>query len=257
MFDVADKAFFITGGTSGIGLATATRLRRAGGRVALVGRRADGAALAADIGATFLGADVSDEAQLRDAFDAARATLGPLHGIFNNAGIQNTGPLIEEADAAELQRLVDVNFTAAYNVLRHGAAHLADGGAVVNTSSLAATLSLPGYAQYAATKAALNALTRSAALELAPRRIRVNAVCPGSIWSEMLPPDHPEVDLVRVVCPLERVGEPEEVAALVHYLMSDDARYVTGALIPIDGGVSAGLGLPLLTALSNLPGEAS
>jgi NAD(P)-dependent dehydrogenase (short-subunit alcohol dehydrogenase family) len=250
MFNVKAKAALVTGGTSGIGLATARRLVDAGARVAIVGRRPNGAALADSLGALFFRADITQEDGLLQALDGAREALGPLEVLFNNAGRENTGATIGEADAAEFQRLIDLNLKAVYNVLRHGPARMADGGAIVNTASLAATLHVPGYAQYSATKAAVLALTRSAALELAPRRIRVNAICPGSIWSEMLTPEHPEAGLVEAICPLGRIGDPEEVAALVHYLVSDDARYVTGAAIAIDGGVGAGFGYPLLQALS-------
>lgn len=249
MFDVAGKRALVTGGTAGIGLATARRLVLAGAVVAIVGRRAEGAATAAEIGASFLRADVTDESQLVRALDAAREELGPLDILFNNAGRENTGPTIAEADADEFQRLIDLNLKAVYNVIRHGADRMADGGSIVNAASLAAFVHVPGYAQYSATKAAVLALTRTAALELAPRRIRVNAICPGSIWSEMLPPGHPEAGLVEAICPLGRVGDAEEVAALVHYLVSDDSRYVTGAAVAIDGGLGAGFGYPLLAAL--------
>lgn len=254
MFDVAGKHALITGGTAGIGLATARRLAQAGARVAIVGRRADGAASAREIGARFLRADLTDESQLVRALDAAREALGPLDILFNNAGRENTGPTIAEADGAEFQRLIDLNLKAVYNVLRHGAERMADGGSIINAASLAAFVHVPGYAQYSATKAAVLALTRTAALELAPRHIRVNAICPGSIWSEMLTPDHPEAALVQAICPLGRVGDAEEVASLVHYLASDDSRYVTGAAIAIDGGLGAGFGYPLLTALAGSAG---
>lgn len=248
-FNVAGKSCFITGGTAGIGLATAQRLVAAGARVTISGRRAAGQAIADSIGARFAALDVTDTQGLAAALQATAATQGALDILFNNAGTENTGPTIEEADAGSFQRLLDLNLIAAYNTLHHGAPCMADGGSIINTASVAAMTTMPGYAQYGASKAAVVSLTRTAALELAPRGIRVNAICPGSIWSEMLPEDHPEVAAVKVLCPAARIGEAGEVAALVHFLASDDSRYVSGAVIPIDGGLSAGFGYPLLQAL--------
>jgi 3alpha(or 20beta)-hydroxysteroid dehydrogenase len=246
VFNVRDKIAFITGGTAGIGLATASRLSEAGSIVTILGRRQTGSDVANEIGARFIQTDVTVEAELTAALDAVRNTHGPIDLIFNNAGIDNTGPTIEESDVAEFQRVIEINLKAPYNVIRHGAARMRDGGSIVNTSSVAGLTQLPGYSQYSAVKAAVISLTRSAALELAPRGIRVNAICPGSIWSEMLPQDHPEVELIKVLSPAKRVGEAEEVAALVHFLVSDDCRYLTGTAIPIDGGLLSGFGYPLL-----------
>lgn len=256
-FNVAGKSCFITGGTAGIGLATAKRLAAAGARVTISGRRATGQAIADEIGARFVALDVTDAAALDTALRETVAVQGALDILFNNAGTENTGPTLEEADGAAFQRLIDLNLVAAYNTLHHGAPRMADGGSIINTASVAATISMPGYAQYGASKAAVVSLTRSAALELAPRGIRVNAICPGSVWSEMLPPDHPEVAAIEVLCPAARVGEAGEVAALVHFLASDDSRYVSGAVIPIDGGLSAGFGYPLLEALFGDPQDAA
>lgn len=249
MFDVAGYKVLITGGTSGIGRATAQRLVKAGAEVVIVGRRDSGEQVASDIGARFVRADVIDEAQLVSAFDQAQAIFGKLDVIFNNAGIVNDGPTIEEADCAEFDRVLEVNVKAAYNVLHHGPARMNDGGSIINTASLAGIYSVPGYGQYGTSKAALVSLSRISAQELGSRKIRVNAICPGAIWSEMLQPDNPEVALVERVAPLERIGEAEEVAALVHFLASNDSRYITGTTIPIDGGISVGLGYPALNRI--------
>lgn len=246
MFGLDDKTAFITGGTAGIGLATAQRFGRAGARVVIVGRRSEGKEIAAQFGAHFIQADVTEEQQLLEALDGAVEEFGPIDILFNNAGIENTGPTIEESGNDEFQRLIDIDLKAPYAVLHHGASRMRDGGSIINTSSVAGMFQFPGYSQYSAVKSAIISLTKSAALELAPRNIRVNAICPGSVWSEMLPPDHPEVDIAKVTCPLERICEAEEVAALVHFLAADDCRYINGAAIPIDGGLTSGLGYPLL-----------
>jgi len=246
MFDVSGKCAFITGGTSGIGLATAERLAAAGARVVIVGRRDEGTKIADRIGGHFIRADLCLADELTSSIEQAHQTLGPLDIVFNNAGLENTGPTIEEADAVEFERVLELNLKAPYSVIHHVAPRMSDGGSIINNASVAGMLQLPGYSQYSASKAALISLTKSAAIELAPRRIRVNAVCPGSIWSDMLPEDHPEVTVAKTLCPLERIGEAAEVAALVHFLASDDARYITGTAIPVDGGISAGFGLPVM-----------
>ncbi|QIB65297.1 SDR family oxidoreductase [Kineobactrum salinum] len=187
MFSLQAKVAFITGGTAGIGLATAKRLRAAGAEVIIVGRREAGRTLAAELGATFLQADLTREEELVAALAQARERFGGMDILFNNAGVENTGPTIEEAGPEQLQTLFDADLKAPYAVLHHGAALVRDGGSIINTASVAGMMQMPGYAQYSAVKAALISLTRTAALELAPRGIRVNAICPGSVWSEMLP----------------------------------------------------------------------
>lgn len=249
MFNLKGKTAFITGGTAGIGLACAKRLIAAGVRVMIVGRREEGIRIADEIGALYHRLDVLDERNIVTALDAAVHALGKIDILLNNAGIENTGPTIEEAPASAFQVLFDCDLKAPYALLHHAPSRMRDGGSIINTASVAGLIQLPGYSQYSAMKAGVISLTRTAALELAPRGIRVNAICPGSIWSEMLPADHPEVDIVKTLCPQQRIGEPEEVAALVHFLASDDCRYLNGAAIPLDGGLSAGFGYPLLEKL--------
>lgn len=248
MFTLENKSAFITGGTAGIGLACAKRMSKAGAKVAIVGRR-DGEAVSKEFGGAFVQADVSDEEQIKIALEESERRIGKLDILMNNAGMENTGPLIEEANADEFQRVIDVNLKAVYNGLRYGPAHMNDGGSIINTSSVAALIGLPGYSQYAATKAAVISLTRNAAMELVTRNIRVNSVCPGSIWSEMLYEDHPEVAIVKKLCPMGRIGEPEEVAALCHFLAATDCSYITGQTIVIDGGIDAGYAMHTIEAM--------
>jgi len=253
MFNVKEKSTFITGGTSGLGLAAATRLVQAGARVIITGRREEGDVIARNIGADFVQADLTNKDELINALEQAERKIGQIDILFNNAGIENAGPTIEESDGEEFQRIFDIDLKAPYNIIHYGAKYLNDGASVINTTSVAGILQMPGYSQYSAVKAGLISLTKTAALELAPRRIRVNAIAPGSIWSEMLPEDHPEVGIVKILCPQERIGNPEEVAALVHFLSSDDSRYISGAIINIDGGLSAGFGYPLFEKITYSP----
>ncbi len=248
MFSLQGKNALITGGTSGIGLASAKRFAEAGATVVIVGRR-DGEVLAKEFNGVFMQADVTDEERLKTLFAQVETRVGKLDIVMNNAGVENTGPMIDESDADEFQRVIDINLKAVYNGLRYGPRHMNDGGAIINTASVAGLLGLPGYAQYAATKAAVVSLTQNAAMELVPRNIRVNAICPGSIWSEMLPKDHPEVAIVEKLCPMGRIGEAEEVAALCHFLAAPDCQYITGQAITIDGGIDAGYAMHTIESM--------
>jgi 3-oxoacyl-[acyl-carrier protein] reductase len=131
-------------------------------------------------------------------------------------------------------------------MLRAARVMMLRGGSVINISSIAARLGAPGYGQYAASKAAVESLTRTAALELAPRDIRVNAIAPGTIETAMVPPDHPERKIIAAFCPLGRPGAPEDVAALAHFLASSESAYITGQVFVVDGGMTAGLGVRAL-----------
>ena len=250
MFSLEGKKAFVTGGTSGIGRAVAERFIRAGAEVAIVGRRQEGEAIAAEIGATFLQADVTREEELVAALQQAEQQLGKLDILINNAGLDNNGLMIEEQTLAELRRCFALNFDAMYALFIHGPRHMNDNGAIVVTSSVAGVFAeLPTYSQYSASKAAITSVVRTAALELAPRNIRVNAVCPGSIESEMLPPDHPEIPVVEALSPMARIGTTDDVVGLYHFLVADESRYVTGQKIAVDGGIAAGFSLGVQGAI--------
>ena len=251
MFSLEGLNALITGGTAGIGLATARRFAAAGAKVAIVGRR-EAAGLAKELGGESIRADVADEAQLRACFEEAEARLGKLDIVMNNAGIGTVGPTIAEHSADEFQQMLEINLKAVYNGLRFAPLHMNDGGSIINTASDAAKLAIPGYAQYSATKAAVCSLTQVAAMELIPRKIRVNAICPGSVWSEMVPPDDPEVAITEHMSPMGRVGEPEEIAALCHFLAAPDCRYLTGQSIYVDGGNTVGYADHTLDAMARL-----
>ena len=218
--------------------------------MAIVGRR-DGDQIADEIGATFIQADVSVEDQVLSALTAAADRLGRLDVVINNAGVDIGEHLIEEHDSADLDRTWGVNFAGVWYGHKHAPQFMGDGGSIINTVSYLAFISAPGYGGYAAAKAGVVSLTKTAALELASRRIRVNCVAPGAMLSEMTPPDHPEVALMRFLCPLQRVAVPEtDMVGVYHFLAADESAYITGQLIPVDGGLSAGFAAPLLEALS-------
>jgi NAD(P)-dependent dehydrogenase (short-subunit alcohol dehydrogenase family) len=255
MFSLKGKTAVITGGTSGIGEAVAARFVQAGARVVIIGRR-DAADVARRVGAVAaVRADCSRESEVARALREARDALGEAFDVLiNNAGIENTGPMIGDATGDELNRIFAINTFAVFHGLKYGQVLLQDGGSIINTASIAADMGIPGYSQYSASKAAVISLTRSAAIELAPRGIRVNAVCPGSVFTPMLPQDHPEVPLTTRMCPLGRVGTTDDVVGVYHFLAAPESSYVSGQAIAVDGGLLAGVSLGTLEAVAMAAG---
>jgi len=228
----------VIGAGSGIGRAIATSLAAAGAHVVVADREPDTAAVvAADVGGTAVTADVTDEAQVEALF-ATAVGLGPVTGVVNSAGVSTLSAVVDH-DVADFRRVVDTCLTGSLIVLKHGGRAIADGGALVTIASLNARQPGTGMAAYCSAKAGVAMLTEVAALELAPRGIRVNAVSPGLV---VTPLTQPAMDIPGIResylenTPLARSGEPEEIAALVRFLLSDDARWITGDNIDINGG---------------------
>ncbi|MYT75746.1 MULTISPECIES: SDR family oxidoreductase [unclassified Streptomyces] len=238
----------VTGGSRGIGAATSLRLARDGHDVALSYVRDKDAALrtadtvrAAGARAVVLQGDTSQEADVERLFDEAQAELGPLTGLVNNAGVTGPfGPLVE-ARTEDLRRIVDVNVLGVLLCCRRAARDMAasGGGAVVNLSSAAATLGSPGdYVHYAASKGAIDTLTVGLSKELGPAGIRVNAVAPGIIDTEIHARggDPDRAERMAGGLPLRRAGTADEVAAAIAWLLSADAAYTTGTVLRVAGG---------------------
>jgi meso-butanediol dehydrogenase / (S,S)-butanediol dehydrogenase / diacetyl reductase len=233
----------VTGGGSGIGRATCRRMTEEGARVAVLDVDGEAAAtVAEEIGTVSFAVDVGDSDALKTAVDAAAAALGGLSIIYNNAGTSAFSRL-HEYDAAEWERVLRVNLTGVWAGFRAAVPHLlaGGGGSVVSTASISGTRPAAGEGPYSASKAAVAALTASAALEYGPK-IRVNSVSPGMIrttmtapWFEYMPDQ--EERFVKGT-PVARVGEPEDVADVVVFLCSDLARFVTGQNIVVDGGLT-------------------
>lgn len=242
------KAIVVTGATSGIGLVTATRLHAEGARVLVTGRDVDAGrqlARSLDERVRFIAADLTEPDAPTVVVDACRDAFGGIDGLVNNAALDHTDELISSPMPA-VRQVFEVNTFAAIAMIQASAAAMERGGSIVNITSRLAIAGVPTMAVYAASKGAVQALTLSASVELAPLGIRVNDVAPGmtrtplyDTWlARTADPAQTERDVVARI-PLGRLGLPEDVAAAVAYLVSDDAQYVTGTSIRVDGGYTA------------------
>jgi NAD(P)-dependent dehydrogenase (short-subunit alcohol dehydrogenase family) len=235
---LAGKTAFVTGGTTGIGLAVAQAYTHAGAEVVIGGRRHDGAVIARDTGCRFVALDVGNELDVRRALAAAEQLVGPLDVLVLNAGIAQPVVPLEALACDDARSVVEVDLLGVVWGLKYGAAHLRDGASVILTSSIAAELGTLTEGVYGAAKAGVVALARSAAIELGPRGIRVNAVQPGPTATEMNQmPD----ELFRLITPLGRKGQVEDLVGVYLFFASDASRYVTGQALNVDGGLTAGI----------------
>lgn len=238
---VQGKVVIVTGATSGIGLAAARRLLEEGARVSVVGRSAEKTERTADelrraTGGDVVGitCDVSVEPDVERAVDETIRRFGRIDAIVNNAGMMLFKPLAEYS-AEDWQRVLGVDLYGAVFFTRQAFLKMSGGGVLVNVSSVHAEMTSPLVAPYAAAKAALVSLTRSAAIEGRDKGIRANALLPGAIDTPMLW-DNPNVKSGAEAIDPTDVGKPQDVAAAIAFLVSDDARFVNGEALRVDGG---------------------
>jgi len=244
MRGLKDKRVVVTGGASGIGAATAARFLDEGAKVAILDRdeRASQAIPNQMPGIAAFIADVSDSAQVHTAISDIVAAFGGLDVVINNAGISIRHDFLD-ITPAEWNQVLAVNLTGVFNVAQTAARYMMEhtGGVILNTASTNGIMGYPYYADYNASKAGVIELTRSMALELAPK-VRVNAVAPGYVLTPMQRAEYTDEMLAAVnrKLPLGRHAAPEEVAALFAFLASDDAAYLNGHVYIIDGAETAG-----------------
>ncbi|HUF83166.1 MAG TPA: 3-oxoacyl-ACP reductase FabG [Acidimicrobiia bacterium] len=246
---LSPRTAFVTGASRGIGRAAAVALAEAGHRVAFCyasdedgAKETQSAIEATGADALAIRADVGDRDAVAAAFDEIESAWSPVELLVNNAGITADGLVARMSDEA-WDDVIRINLTAAFATIRRAAGRMmkARFGRIVNVSSVGASSGGPGQANYAAAKAGLLGLSRSVAKELAPRGITCNVVAPGPIVTSMTEgmPDDWQGRVTDLV-PLGRFGTPEEVGAVIGFLCSDAAGYVTGALVPVDGGLGMG-----------------
>jgi len=240
-----DRAAIVTGASRGIGAAIAERLAADGFAVAVnyAGRAAEAEALVAKIkaagGRAFpVRADVSDPVAVARLFDAAQAAFGGVDVLVNNAGVMRLAT-IADSDDALFDTQVAINLKGVFNTLREAGRRLREGGRIINLSSSVVGLLQPTYGVYAATKAGVEAMTRVMAKELRGRDITVNAVAPGPTATALFLDGKPQavIDHLAKLAPLERLGQPQDIAAAVAFLAGPDGAWINGQVLRANGGI--------------------
>jgi NAD(P)-dependent dehydrogenase (short-subunit alcohol dehydrogenase family) len=255
---LAGKIAIVTGGSSGIGRGIVERFLAEGARVVIADiNQEDGTALAANSGATFKKTDIANQAQVRALIDFAVQTLGGLHIMVNNAGISGAYPgRLLDQDFSDFERVMTVNLLGAMVGTRESARHMANhgGGAIINISSIGGIQAGPGFWAYGSSKAAMHHFTKSAAVDLGEYAIRVNCIAPSNIdtpimgkavGAQMSAEERAEtMKKIRGFLisrqPLKLQGVPDDIAQAAIFFASDKSRYVTGTIMPVDGGAVAG-----------------
>ncbi len=254
MHSLQGKKALLMGATSGIGLAVAKNFVDSGAGVIITGRRAEGAELAKEIGAQFLRCDATVEEDVQNCLQQAQQQSGKLDIVVINAGCADDEGSIEEFSSAGMEAIVDLNLKGAFYALKYAPQHMPDGASIIYTGSVAGSgLTHAGTGVYAASKAGGAYLARTSAIENAPREIRVNAVCPALIADTgMMTADDggDEAQFLSTLTAFGRMGRQDEVLGIYNFLASPASSFITGQEIRVDGGMSAGLGLPLFGAIA-------
>lgn len=242
LFRLDGQVAIVTGGGSGIGLKTAERFIDAGAKV-VIADYCDASETATSIGASYVRCDVSDEQQVQQLMQTTIDEHGQLDILVNNAGVFSQYEKIVNTDKDAYQRCYDVNLMGVVNGIKHAAGLMAQGGRIVNTASAAGLLGAVDLGSYVASKHAVVGLTKTAAIELGEKQIRINCVCPTTVNTPMAHQDGGEFMLEgeKLLVPLGRICEPEEVAALIHFLASNDCGFINGQAIMVDGGMACGM----------------
>ncbi len=245
LIDLTGKNALVTGAAKGIGRAIAERLRAAGANVALADLDPSGESTAKEIGGSFVVCDITDADQLSAAVTAA-SRGGNLDILVNNAGIYPTTGPIDKVTDSFVSRMLEVNVRAQYSAAREAARAMKNGGAIVNLASIAGIRGGANITAYSASKGAVIALTRAFANELGPRGIRVNAIAPGiidtpGVQEQMAPLKAGGLDIDAAIAanPLRIAGQPDHIARVTLFLVSELAAFITGQTVVVDGGATA------------------
>lgn len=240
-----NKIAVVTGATSGIGIGIVNSLARAGAKVVFCGRREDkGRSVESDFknqgfDVTYMQADVSQEDEVITLVKRVVDLSGTIDILVNNAGVISNFSIMNMNTESDLNRLLNTNVKAQFITVREVVQVMKEkGGNIVNIASIAGLNAQPYLSAYGASKAASISFTKSMAKELAPMGIRVNGVLPGPIYSEMVIKGTESEKMSIAAVPMGRCGEPDEIGSVVAFLVSDDASFITGATIPVDGGAS-------------------
>jgi len=251
MVELAGKSILITGAASGMGREAALLAAKAGAKVtvadmnaALAKATVDEIVAAGGTAQCFIG-DITDEAQVKAMVDAVVSAYGRIDAAYNNAGVPNTGKVVHELSQAEFRRVMDINVVAVFLCMKYEIAAMlkTGGGAIVNSASAAGAITFNAAVDYVGSKHAVMGMTKSAALDYATQGIRVNAVMPGVVRTPMLAglfastPEAEEYLVTRT--PMGRLGEPQEIAKAALWLMSEDASFITGTGLAVDGAYVA------------------
>lgn len=251
---LAGKVAVITGGSSGIGKATAVRMASEGAKIVIGDLNAEaGEQVAEEVGGSFVSVDVADEQQVKNLFDTAAQTYGGVDIAFNNAGVSpEADASITETDLETWRKVQEINLTSVYLCSKYALEHMrpAKSGSIINTASFVALMgAATSQISYSASKGGVLSMTRELGVEFAREGIRVNALCPGPVNTPLLQelfakdPEKAQRRLVHV--PKGRFAEPEELAAAVAFLASDDSSFMTANAFVVDGGITGAYVTPL------------
>lgn len=239
------KVAIVTGATAGIGLGITEVYLEEGAKVVFCGRRAEkGQDIQADLRAkgydvTFVQADMSKDEDIKQLFDETVKIYGKVDILVNNAGIMRMVPIADTDIEKDWDSVINLNLRSYFVATKLAASMMEEGGSIVNIASIGGLAAAPSLASYGASKAAVISLTKTSAVEFAPKGIRVNAILPGTIFSEMMPRDGEFTAYTLAKIPMGRGGEPREIGTVAAFLASSEASYITAETIKVDGGMTA------------------